>query len=217
MQVKNRDIPTELREFNSLFSFIARKHDAQRVFDDFLTLVVCCLARQTQETWYLNTIRKYDKDDINIFPKLLGSLFIIYDTAIFNGDWCDPLGDFYQEISGKYKKSGMGQFFTPKSICDIMTQITIQPNEFGKNISEPTCGSGRMILSINNFAKGNYFVAADLDPMCVKMTCINLAIHGIKAEVHQQNSLSQETPYNSYVINHDYHKTKTPFIYKISP
>lgn len=216
MPVKNNTIPSELREFNSLFSFIARKHDAARVFDDFLTLVVCCLARQTQEEWYLNTIRKYDKNDINIFPKLLGSLFIIYDKAIYNGEWCDPLGDFYQEISGKYKKSGMGQFFTPKSLCDIMSQLVLQPGEFGKNISEPTCGSGRIILSANNIAKGNYYVAADLDHMCVKMTCINLAIHGIKAEVHHQNSLTQEAPYSSYIINHDYHKTETPFIYKIS-
>lgn len=212
---KNRDVPHEMRDFNALFSLLARKHDAARVFDDFLTLVVCVLARQTQEDWYLSTIRKYDEDDINIFPKLLGNLFIIYDNGITDYSWIDPLGTFYEVITGNYKKSGLGQFFTPESLCDLCAQMIIPKGTFGKNINEPTCGSGRMILATNVHAKGNHYVAQDLDHMCVKMTCINLAFHGIKAEVLHQNTLTLEKPYNRYVINHDYHRTKTPFVYKL--
>ena len=189
------------------------RHDAARVFDDFLTLVICVLARQTQEDWYLSTIRKYSEDEINRFPKMLGSLFIIYENARRAGEWTDPLGSFYEAIAGNYKKSGLGQFFTPKSLCDVMVQLT-QEKEFGKNINDPCCGSGRLILASNKYAPGNYYIAQDLDSICVKMTCINLAMHGIKAEVHHQNTLSMEH-YNTYIINHDYWKTKTPFVYKI--
>lgn len=212
---KSTDIPPQLREFNSLFAFVAQRHDAARVFDDFLTLVVCCLARQTQEPWYLDTIRKYDKDEINIFPKLLGSLFIIYDKEISSNSWADPLGSFYEAVAGNYKKSGFGQFFTPPAVCNLMAQLVTTKGDFGNTINEPTCGSGRIILASHAVCKGNYFVAQDLDHMCVKMCAINMAFHGVKGEVHHCDTLKGETPWNSYVINYDYHKTKTPFIYKL--
>lgn len=211
---KTREIPLNMREFNSLFSILARKHDAARVFDDFLTLVVCVLARQTQEEWYLDTIRKYDEDDINIFPKLLGCLFIIYENEITEGYWSDPLGTFYEILTGNYKKSKLGQFFTPPALCDMMAMLTIPKGTFGKTVSEPTCGSGRAILAIHHHSPGNHFTACDLDHMCVKMTCINMAMHGIKGDVFHMNTLTLET-YSKYVINHDYHTTKTPFVYKI--
>lgn len=213
---KTRDVPTELREFNSLFSIIARRYDPARVFDDFLTLVICCLARQTQEDWYHDTIRKYDEDEINTFAKLLGELFKYYHKEIEENSWCDPLGEFYEVLSGSYKKSNFGQFFTPKCLCDMLAQLTIPKGTFGKNILEPACGSGRMILAIQSHSKGNYFVAKDLDHTCVKMTCINLAFHGIKAEVHHVNALSDDKPFNSYIINKDFYKTKMPFIYKMA-
>lgn len=213
---KTADIPQDLREFNSLFSLLARKHDAARVFDDFLTLVICVLARQTQESWYLDTIRKYDEDEINIFPKMLGNLFIIYEKTRKAGGWEDPLGTYYEAIAGNYKKSGLGQFFTPKAICDLSAQMIIPKGIFGKNINEPACGSGRMILAAHKHAPGNYYVAQDLDHICIKMTCINLAMHGIHAEVHHMDTLRNNKPWNSYIINHDYWKTKTPFVYKIN-
>jgi type I restriction enzyme M protein len=96
-----------------------------------------------------------------------------------------------------------------------MANFILEKQSFGKNISDPCCGSGRLILASNNFTPGNYFVAQDLDHICVKMACINLAMHGIKAEVHHMNTLGQEKPYNSYIINHDYWKTKSPSVFKI--
>jgi len=212
--LKTRDTPMYLREFNSLFSLLARRHDASRVFDDFLTLVICCLARQTQEEWYLDTIRKYDEDEINNLAKMFGSLLIIYEKSLRDNDWIDPLGEYYEELSGKYKKQGFGQFFTPKSLCDVMAQITVKENDFGNHINDCAVGSGRTLLAANRICKGNYYVAQDIDHVCVKMTCINMAIHGLKGEVHHMNTLQNNAPWNSYIINHDWHKTKTPFIFK---
>jgi type I restriction enzyme M protein len=212
--LKTVDVPQYLREFNSLFSLIGRKHDISRVFDDFLTLVICVLARQTQEDWYHDTIRKYDKDELNHFAKVLGTLFMIYDKEIASDDWIDPLGDYYEALASNHKKSGFGQFFTPKGICDLMAEITINKNDFGNKINDPTAGSGRTFLAANKVCKGNYYVAQDLDHMCVKMCCINMAIHGLKGEVYHMDTLRNNSPWNTYIINHDWHKTKTPFIYK---
>jgi len=215
--LKTTDTPQYLREFNSLFTFLGRRHDASRVFDDFLTLVICCLARQTQEELYLDTVRKYDEDEINNFAKLLGALLIIYDNAIQNNDWVDPLGDYYQALASNHKKSGFGQFFTPKALCDLMAQFVVEKDDYGNKVNDCAVGSGRTLLAANQICKGNYYIAQDLDHVCVKMCCINMAIHGLKGEVYHMDTLMNNTPWNSYIINHDWHNTKTPFIYKKKP
>lgn len=212
--LKAADIPHYLREFNSLFYRLGRRHEASRVFDDFLTLVICCLARQSQESLYFETIKRYKKEELNDFAKLLGQLFIIYDQSISKNDWIDPLGDYYQALSSNYKKSGFGQFFTPKSLCDVMANFVVQINDFGNKINDCAAGSGRTLLAANKVCKGNYYIAQDLDHVCVKMCCINMAFHGLKGEVHHMNTLENNKPWNSYLINYDWHKTKTPFIYK---
>ena len=56
--LKTRDIHPYLREFNSLFAPLGNRFDASILFDDLLTILICCLARQTQEKWYLETIKK---------------------------------------------------------------------------------------------------------------------------------------------------------------
>lgn len=212
--LKTRDVPNYLREFNSLFLSFGRRYDASQVFDDFLTIIICCFARQTQEPLYLETIKKYSKEELKDFAKVLGTLFLIYDREISTGDWIDPLGDYYEVLASSHKKSGFGQFFTPKSICDIMAHITVKKKDYGNRINDPTVGSGRTLLASNNICKGNYYVAQDIDHMCVKMCCINMAMHGLKGEVYHMDTLQNSTPWNTYVINHDWHKTKTPFIYK---
>lgn len=212
--LKTKDVPNYLREFNSLFSSIGRGQSPALIFDDFLTIVICVLARQTQENLYLYTVRKYSKDELNNFAKVLGTLFVIYDKEITSGDWVDPLGDYYEALASNHKKSGLGQFFTPKTICDLMADFTIKPKDYGNKINDPTAGSGRNLLAANRVCKGNYYVAQDIDHMCVKMCCINMAIHGLKGEVYHMDTLRNSSPWNTYTINHDWHKTKTPFIYK---
>jgi type I restriction enzyme M protein len=212
--LKTKDVKPYLREFNSLFSLVGRRHDISRVFDDFLTIVICCLARQTQENLYLDTVRKYDKDELNNFAKVLGTLFIIYDNEIAKGNWIDPLGDYYESLASNHKKSGFGQFFTPKSLCDIMADITVESEDYGNTINDPTVGSGRTFLAANRVCKGNFYVGQDIDHMCVKMCCINMAMHGLKGEVFHMDTLRNQSPWNTYTINHGWHKHKTPFIYK---
>lgn len=213
--LKTVDVPAYLRDFNSLFALFAYKHEISRVFDDFLTIVICCLARQTQEPWYLETIRKYNKDQLNQLAKAMATLFIIYDNSTRHNDWIDPLGDYYQALASNHKKSGFGQFFTPKALCDVMAMFVVDADEFGKTVNDCAAGSGRTLLAANKIAKGHYYYAEDLDHVCVKMCCINLAMHGMRGEVRHMNSLTQEGPFNHYVINYDWFKTETPFIYKL--
>ncbi len=186
-----------------------------RVFDDFLTVVVCCMAHETEENRYFETIAKYTKDELNLFAKMLAELMMIYQSAQDNNQWIDPLGTYYEILSGKYKKAALGQFFTPACLCDMMAQMIIG-DDWGKNISEPCSGSGRMILAANHKVKGNYYVAHDIDPICCKMTAINLCFHEIRAEVHCKDALGNEPSYFSLAVNYEFwkHNTKCILYYK---
>lgn len=212
--LKTKDIQPYLREFNSLFSPLGRHFDASRLFDDFLTIIICCLARQTQEDWYLETVKKYKREHLKQFAKVLGTLFLIYDKHTFQGDWVDPLGDYYEALAGNYKKQGFGQFFTPKSLCDIMATITIKEHDYGGKVNDCAVGSGRTLLAANKICKGKNYIAQDIDHICVKMCAINMAFHGLKGKVLHMDSLMMNKPHHVYTINSDWHKTKTPFILK---
>jgi len=206
--LKSRDVPKELKTFNSLFFDFQYKYNLNQVFDDLLTIIICTLARQTQEKLYFETIERYTKTEINGFCKLYAELMQIYAYNQNLGEWCDPLGTYYECLASNYKKSNFGQFFTPKSLCDLMANITIDKEDFGNKVNDPCSGSGRLILAANQIIQGNYYVCQDLDPICCKMTAVNLAFHKVKAEVHCMNSLSNDTPRFSIGINHDYWKSK---------
>jgi type I restriction enzyme M protein len=207
--LKNRDVPKELKKFNSLFFDFQYKHDLNRVFDDLLTVIICAMGRGTQEPLYLETIKKYDRKELDIFCKLFAELTVIYQNNLLLNDWCDPLGEYYECLIGNYKKSNFGQYFTPKSICQMMAGFVIEKDNFGQTINEPSSGSGRMVLAANQVTKGNYYVCEDLDPMCCKMTAINLCFHEIKGEVHCHDTLKMDKPRFSLVTNYEFWKNNT--------
>lgn len=211
--LKTRDVPKELKIFNSLFFEFQYKHDLNRVFDDLLTVIICAMGRETQEPLYLETIKKYTRAELESLCKLFAELTKIYANSLQFGDWCDPLGEYYECLIGNYKKSNFGQFFTPKPICDLMAGITIEKDNFGLKINEPCAGSGRMVLAANKICKGNYYVCQDLDPMCCKMTAINLCFHEIRAEIHCHDTLRMDKPRFSLVTNYEFWKNNTHTIF----
>jgi type I restriction enzyme M protein len=81
-----------------------------------------------------------------------------------------------------------------------------------KKINEPCAGSGRMILASNQIAKGNYFIAQDLDAICCKMTAINMCMHEVRGEVHNMDTLRIADLRMSYSVNYDFYKHKTLLI-----
>lgn len=107
--------------------------------------------------------------------------------------WYDPLGDIYQDIASRSKRSWMGQFFTPEHVCTMMAKMTIKADDNGLTYSDPCCGSGRMLLAAKALAPDNRFYGEDLDPLCCRMTVLNMAMHGCEGEVVCHNSLMPDT------------------------
>ncbi len=197
----------KLNTFKKLFDTLSHRNSHAQVFRDFLDAVICALSGQRMEAQYLDIIKQYEKKEIDLFAALFGEMVNLMDGD--GSGYVDALGEFFmQEIT--YGKNG--QFFTPPHVCDMMALMSGEQETFNKTICDPSCGSGRMLLSYAKaYGKMNWFYAADLDENCAKMTAINFCLNGLRGEVAHMNSLSLDL-YKVYQIYFDPEREFVPTI-----
>ena len=186
---------------------LGNKHNLINVFNDFLSLVTYSISNavnfdKARENQYLNIINKYNKNEQKLFTKMIMSLVNSLNQEDFN----DFLGKIYEEFNMQNKFKG--QFFTPINVCNMMSEITLNKKEIQKAIenkgyfsmSEPACGSGRLIYSLLKFMSKNninyqkhlYVEAVDVSSLCAYMTYIQLSLYGVHAKVICGNTLTNE-------------------------
>lgn len=86
----------------------------------------------------------------------------------------------------------------------------------GLRISDPTCGSGRNLLSHHAENPGNFYFGEDIDRTCCLMTVCNFIIHGCVGEVVWHNSLDPESYYCGWSVNPWLNRTGIPGVIEIS-
>lgn len=181
---------------------------AESVFVDFLTLSACSYSnvfdltnKETREKRYLDIVKKYKKEELNYFSTALGKLAMAAEIYLQHGYIKDILGYIY--TSRQYYKKAMGQYFTPENIAIFMTEIIngdfkqLEKEDF-ISVSEPTCGSGVMILAFAqnmlkkeiNYQNSMFADAWDLDQTCALMAYVQFSIYNIPAIVTHGDSLS---------------------------
>lgn len=202
-----------LEEFGEYLELISRIHGRRKVFDDFLQIIVCCLSMGRKEELYFKIIKPYSKEDLNLFSQAFASLIMQMDNHPLD----DPFGDYFQEFLSDSKN---GQFFTPICVCDLMTQLTtaIRPEDKRKNgdvrVYDPTCGSGRLLLSAAKKDRKQFFIGADISYICCLMTIINLCLNSLNGEVLHMNTLSNECWHRWCIIVDSL--TKIPTVYEVN-
>lgn len=197
------DAPVELREIEKMLTGFTYSNglDITRVFDDWLRYIMSYFALDPKpvKDW------PYTKEQNVVFHKMMCEWILVMNRQIDKHEWYDAFGDLYMScIASDSRQSGAGQFFTPAEVCDLMTMVSNGPNPekvVGKNISDPTCGSGRTLLSFHVRNIGNYLCAEDLDRTCCMMTVCNFIIHGCVGEVVWHDSLNPETYFGGWAVN----------------
>ena len=118
----------------------------------------------------------------------------------------DLKGAIYESIlekNGQDKKSGAGQYFTPRSLIKDMVDVT--DPKITETVADPACGTGGFLLaaydhmkgqskeiSKQNFLKNNAFFGADNTQLVVTLASMNLYLHDIgtnKSPIVCQDSL----------------------------
>jgi type I restriction enzyme M protein len=205
--MKTQAAPAEVREFFKLLLDFNHKHHISRVFEDFLTVVTCIYAWQTKEEEYLETIKRYDRKELDMFCRMLAELVTLYGCRVTKDDWFDPLGLIYETIASNYHKSALGQFFTPDTVCDLMARLTTEETEKTQYFNDPCVGSGRMPLAASRANSNILVFGEDKDPICCKMAAINLMFHGVKAQIVNLDSLTLDSYIKGYLINWNFSKS----------
>ena len=115
-------------------------------------------------------------------------------------------GAIYEKIlekNGQDKKSGAGQYFTPRALIQAMVDV-IDP-KITETVADPACGTGGFLLAAfehmksqsheiakQKFLKNNAFFGADNTPLVVTLASMNLYLHDIgttKSPIVCQDSL----------------------------
>jgi len=198
-----RDIPHEIRSFHKTFEKLSYyKHDPAEVIDAFLEWVMWGFCPDQSLKW--DSGKKFNENERQVFPKLFTEWVDVQNNQVkTDRQWFDMFGAYYEAyIAGKSRRNNKGQFFTPPHICDLM--VKLQGYENGKTqqrASDPTCGSGRLLLSFHAKNPGNFVYAEDIDRTCCLMTVCNFIVHGAVGEVVHHNSLDPNSWFDGWIVN----------------
>ena len=195
------DAPVELRELEKMLNNFTYGNgfDISTVFDDWLLFIINNFNTKPQP----NPSWKYTKDQNMVFHNMMCEWIRVMERFVERKGWYDAFGELYEAcVAGKGRRSNSGQFFTPPHICDLMVHVNCGDRKMvKKNVGDPTCGSGRLLLSFNSMCPGNYMCAEDLDRTCCMMTVANFIIHGVVGEVVWHNSLDPASWSGGWRVN----------------
>lgn len=135
--------------------------------------------------------------------------------AIDKLDWFsareEGLGNLYEgllEKNANEKKSGAGQYFTPRPLIDCMVRL-IEPQP-GEIVQDPAAGTGGFLVAADRYIKDrtddlytlkeseaffqrrNAFVGMELVPDTHRLCLMNLMLHGIESMVESGDTLSPD-------------------------
>ncbi|TFD47591.1 SAM-dependent DNA methyltransferase [Cryobacterium sp. Hh11] len=192
-----------------------RRRIAQ-VFGDFCELAALAIRNTVdpnghaeREERYMRIIGEYSPEEAARFGEILAKL-----TEQLGGDLSDVLGQLYMSL--ELGSDDMGQYFTPFDISRMIAQMTctgfeeVLTEQAFITVSEPTCGSGGMIVALAdamraagfNYQTQLHVTAQDLERTSVHMTYIALSLLHIPAVVIHGNTLTVEVLDSWYTPAH---------------
>lgn len=212
------EAPSEVRELEKLLSGFScsNGYRVSEVFDDMLRYFIGYFTWDVKpfESW------RYKKEHTVVFWQMLTEWITIIQKQTIKHEWYDVFGDLYMSLVGSISRTKQfGQNFTPDDVCELMSQITnAKAGKCDENgmISDPTCGSGRTLLSAHAKHPKMYLVAEDIDRTCCMMTVCNFIVHGCHGEVIWHDSLNPDSYYGGWLVNEHLGKCGIPSIREIS-
>ena len=108
-------------------------------------------------------------------------------NSLPSGTEADVVGDVYEKLMGYFASSAGkkgGEFFTPKEMSKLVAKLATHDMQHVKAISDPTCGSGSLLLQAAKEIRNNGFNFGDLygqekNNVTSKLAKINMAIHKV--------------------------------------
>ncbi|CAL2087292.1 type I restriction-modification system subunit M [Tenacibaculum sp. 190524A05c] len=109
----------------------------------------------------------------------------------------DVLGDAYEYLisqfaSGAGKKAG--EFYTPQQVSKILAQIVTTGKKRLKNVYDPTCGSGSLLLRVAREVEVDEFYGQELNRTTYNLARMNMILHDVhyrQFDIKQEDTLKE--------------------------
>lgn len=144
-------------------------------------------------------------------PKNLEKIIKTIDGLDWFSAQEEGLGDLYEgllEKNANEKKSGAGQYFTPRVLIDVMTRL-VKPQP-GERCNDPACGTFGFMIAAHQFVKdqtddffnldaetadferNTAFTGCELVHDTHRLALMNAMLHGINGEILLADTLSTQ-------------------------
>lgn len=198
------------REFKDVLKQLTASHRIAEVWSDFIAIFAYSISNavdkshfEIREKLYFDTIKKYKKSELELFPILMCKTVFELDK---NPEQ-DFLGEIHMEL-GLGSKS-LGQDFTPYDVCELMAAMAVKdiPGMIQQQgyitLNDPTCGSGAILISTLHKVKNQLFQlnlnyqnhilieAQDIDFTAAMMCYIQLSLLGVAGYIKVGNTITE--------------------------
>ncbi len=125
---------------------------------------------------------KSSKEKDKLISEVLTALNGI-DFGLHEAQDIDILGDAYEYMisqfaAGAGKKAG--EFYTPQEVSEILAEIVTTGKNRLKNVYDPTCGSGSLLLRTARNGHADQIFGQEKNPTTFNLCRMNMLLHGIK-------------------------------------
>ena len=155
-----------------------------------------------------------NKIDKPVYLKKVISMIDEEQWLVMDGDVKGAIYEGILEKNGQDKKSGAGQYFTPRPLIQAIVD-SVQP-KIGETVCDPACGTGGFLLAAydcmkqqsqdkdkRDFLNNKALHGVDNTPLVVTLASMNLYLHGIgtdRSPIACEDSLEKEPDTLVHVI-----------------
>jgi type I restriction enzyme M protein len=95
----------------------------------------------------------------------------------------DVLGDAYEYMIGQFAASAgkkAGEFYTPQAVSEILARIVTLGKKEIRDLYDPTCGSGSLLLRIAKYAKVGKYYGQEKIQTTYNLARMNMLLHKVR-------------------------------------
>ena len=111
-----------------------------------------------------------------------GLLQLIKEIPMDGKQDYDVLGFIYEYLIEKFAANAgkkAGEFYTPQQVSKILAKIVTVGKERLRNVYDPTCGSGSLLLRVAKEAKVSKFYGQELTSTTYNLARMNMLLHDV--------------------------------------
>ena len=113
----------------------------------------------------------------------------------------DVLGDAYEYLIGQFASGAgkkAGEFYTPQEVSTILAKIVTIGKTSLKNVYDPTCGSGSLLLRVaREVEEVGGFYGQEMNPTTYNLARMNMILHGVhyqRFDLKNEDTLEHPAP-----------------------